>query len=378
MAINVNGGGPRNQACGILVAIDMDTVYPEKPPPTKSIVSTVQQYISSLNQIYESSILKNPPNQQMYLRLQEMWLLRGFMPGCRNESIVLNNFGQMDTSPFCLAHLITHRSFGCVIGLATVGGLCKKSGNTAFTVTQFNLSDKNRTINTMAHEVGHNFGSGHDGTNSTAYSACKSGEYIMGGGHNGFSTCSLQAMQHRIHEIINSPDHFNDCFTNVDKNSSPQITVRTIDVPDKHVDCARVPQPSDDICGDNHVDPPEPPTPPPDPVCGNGKLEHPEECDCGETHEECDDPCCYPATLSDDDRQYNSTAEPCRRYTHHPCSDPFKSTYMTVMYSWIFLLLLALIVGLALIIDWRGRRYMYGHIMAPDEDIRINPENGRH
>ena len=27
--------------------------------------------MSSINQIYESSILKNPPNQQMYLRLQE-------------------------------------------------------------------------------------------------------------------------------------------------------------------------------------------------------------------------------------------------------------------------------------------------------------------
>ena len=36
------------------------------------------------------------------------------------------------------------------------------------------------------------------------------------------------------------------------------------------------------------------------PECGNLKVEalSDEECDCGKTHEECDDPCCYPLNIT--------------------------------------------------------------------------------
>jgi hypothetical protein len=48
-------------------------------------------------------------------------------------------------------------------------------------------------------------------------------------------------------------------------------------------------------------------------------------------------------------------------------------------YSWLFLLLLAVLVGTALVVDWKYRRCMYGHITTPEEDIRINTEgNMRH
>ena len=36
-------------------------------------------------------------------------LLYNFVPNCRNESVVLSEFGRLDTASFCLAHLYTYR-----------------------------------------------------------------------------------------------------------------------------------------------------------------------------------------------------------------------------------------------------------------------------
>jgi hypothetical protein len=39
-------------------------------------------------------------------------LLYNFVPNCRNESVVLAEFGKLDTARFCLAHLYTNRWVG--------------------------------------------------------------------------------------------------------------------------------------------------------------------------------------------------------------------------------------------------------------------------
>ena len=43
-------------------------------------------------------------------------------------------------------------------------------------------------------------------------------------------------------------------------------------------------------------------------VCGNGLVEAGEECDCGEEEVRCDDPCCYPAIISQAERSANISA----------------------------------------------------------------------
>ena len=48
----------------------MDTVFADNPMAEQSIQAAIIEYISSLNEIYETSILQNPPNQNMYFRLQ--------------------------------------------------------------------------------------------------------------------------------------------------------------------------------------------------------------------------------------------------------------------------------------------------------------------
>lgn len=54
-------------------------------------------------------------------------------------------------------------------------------------------------------------------------------------------------------------------------------------------------------------------------VCGNGKIEGDEECDCGLSYESCQDPCCYAAQISSEDLTLNASATPCRRHTQPRC-----------------------------------------------------------
>ena len=48
-------------------------------------------------------------------------------------------------------------------------------------------------------------------------------------------------------------------------------------------------------------------------LCGNGAVEGGEECDCGAGVAECWDPCCYPASIPQGERDQNSSALPCSR-----------------------------------------------------------------
>ena len=48
-------------------------------------------------------------------------------------------------------------------------------------------------------------------------------------------------------------------------------------------------------------------------LCGNGAVEGGEECDCGAGMAECWDPCCYPASIPQGERDQNSSALPCSR-----------------------------------------------------------------
>ncbi|KAL1424539.1 hypothetical protein MTO96_020086 [Rhipicephalus appendiculatus] len=191
-------------------------------------------------------------------------------PGNYGVEKFLELFSEEDYDAFCLAYMFTYRDFeGGTLGLAwtgdlkNAGGVCEKNGhyrgslkslNTGI-VTLLNYGKHVPPIVshvTLAHEIGHNFGSPHDPKDdSMCTPGGENGNYIMFAhatsgdkrNNNRFSPCSLKG----INAVLNSKArNTKGCF------SEPQ-----------------------------------------DSICGNEVVEAGEECDCG-WEDDCLEPCCFP------------------------------------------------------------------------------------
>uniref|UniRef100_A0A1B6LPU7 ADAM10 endopeptidase n=1 Tax=Graphocephala atropunctata TaxID=36148 RepID=A0A1B6LPU7_9HEMI len=225
------------------------------------------------------------------------------------ENIDVSNFLNLHSlgnhEDFCLAYVFTYRDFtGGTLGLAWVasasgasGGICEKYKTYTETVGGMYQSTK-RSLNTgiitfvnynsrvppkvsqltLAHEIGHNFGSPHD------YPAdCRpgglNGNYIMFASatsgdrpnNSKFSSCS-------VGNISNVLDAIED---------------------KKKRNCFEVSEGA---------------------FCGNKIVEAGEECDCGYDDDECTDKCCYPRVVGELESIKNDSAKGCQRKARTQCS----------------------------------------------------------
>ena len=194
---------------------------------------------------------------------------------------------------------------GGTLGLAWVasasgasGGICEKYKSYTETTSQGMYQSTRRSLNTgiitfvnynsrvppkvsqltLAHEIGHNFGSPHD------YPAeCRPGgppgNYIMfSSATSGDRPNNSKFSQCSIRNISNVLDAIDDA---------------------KKRNCFKVSEGA---------------------FCGNKIVEIGEECDCGFNDDECRDRCCYPRIVSEYDFALNASAKGCSRRARTQCS----------------------------------------------------------
>ena len=71
----------------MLILIDGDTVLKLYQNDVNLVRKQVDKYIEKLNEIYKNTILKDPPNNNIYFFTEHLTVLKSYLPDCLNKGV---------------------------------------------------------------------------------------------------------------------------------------------------------------------------------------------------------------------------------------------------------------------------------------------------